>query len=212
MPTWNDLFNEQENRWDEPFEDVVSLLDDGVIKKNSRVLDLGSGAGRHLKYLQTNGISSAGMDISWNGLTFSQSLLQKHRLPVVLSQADMSDALSYADNSFDCLISIHVIFHNLTAKIRFTLQEIYRVLKPGGIALITLNSIYSYRFGTGVELESGTWVPDIGKDKGIPHHFSSLEDLADLLHQFKVLKVILLERIDEGNLSSHWVVTAQKPI
>lgn len=211
MPTWNELFTEKNNRWEQPFETVTDLVNDKTLSSKSCILDLGCGAGRHLKYLNQNHIPVVGMDLSWNGLSYSKSLLMHDRYRADLTQADMSDPLPYKTGCFDGVISIHVIFHNPLAKLQLTLSEIWRVLKPGGFALITFNSIYSYRFGKGLELEPGTWVPDLGVDKGIPHHFSSFEDLAMLMKEFKVLQVKLLERTEKSQVSSHWVVTAQKP-
>jgi SAM-dependent methyltransferase len=126
-------------------------------------------------------------------------------------QADMSEPLPFPENCFDCVISIHVIFHNPRRLLQSTIDEIHRILKPGAIILVTFNSTYSFRCGKGIELEKDTWIPDVGIDKGIPHHFSTLNDVSDLLKLFKVLAVRLEESTSDGKLSSHWVVTAQKP-
>lgn len=210
MPDWNELFTAKENRWLTPFEDVAELVDAGAFDAQTRVLDLGSGAGRHLKYLSEHGIPVVGMDLAWNGLISAQELLHQEGYPTLLIQADMSEALPYTTDCFDSVISIHVIFHNPVVRLKSTLAEIKRVLKPGGLALITFNTVYNSRFGRGIELEPATWVPDTGIDRGIPHHFSSFTDLADLLSLFKVLKVRLDEHVEESHNSSHWVVLVQK--
>jgi len=211
MPNWNELFTEKENRWENVFEDVVDLVQAKTVTSDSRTLDLGCGAGRHLKYFSQNQIPVVGMDLAWNGLMYSRALLNQEQLPVNLTQSDMSEPLPFCSQSFDCVISIHVIFHNPVMKLKFTLSEIWRVLKPGGMVLLTFNTIYSHRFEKGIELEPGTWLPDSGIDKGIPHHFSSFDDLADLMKEFKVCRVNLFESSVDSRLSSHWSVLAQKP-
>ena len=211
MPDWNELFRSPENRWKGTYPAVASFIEKYMQTGHCLTLDLGSGAGRHLVPLQVNDNRVVGMDFAGNGLEYSRiQLLEKH-LPAWLVQADMSFPLPFAGETFDHLVSIHVIFHNPLSKISATLNEIYRVLKPGGMALITFNSVYSYRFGKGTELEPGTWIPDEGVDQGIVHHFSSFADLASLLEKFKIIRVELDERNSQGQLSSHWVVTAQKP-
>ena len=212
MPAWNELFEEAENRWQEPLPAVLAFQSKFLKTGKTSTLDLGCGAGRNLIPIARTGSGAVGMDISGNGLKFSKDLLRKNGFPEILVQADMSAPLPFASACFDNLISIHVIFHNPMAKIRFTLSEIYRVLKPRGMALITFNTVYSSRFGSGVELEPGTWIPDQGVDKGIVHHFCTFDDLAKLMTQFKIYKVELDENIKDGSCSSHWLVTAQKPV
>ena len=211
MPGWNELFKNPENRWKKPFPAVMAFKKRYSKAGRHLSLDLGCGAGRHMIPLQQGKNLAVGMDLSLIGLGYSQILLKKKRKPALLVQADMAAPFPFANESFTELISVHVIFHNRVERIRFTLSEIYRVLKPGGMIFITFNSVYSFRFGMGVELEPGTWIPNLGVDQGIPHHFCSLEDLASLMAGFKVIKVDLDEENSDGNLSSHWLVTAQKP-
>ena len=209
MPDWNSLFKEKANRWEDLFEDVVKLADSGCLETGALILDLGSGAGRHLKFLESRGYRVVGMDLAPIGLQVTKEKLAESKLEAMLNQADMSVALPYKRNSFDCVMSIHVIFHNQRRKIQSTLTEITRVLKPGGILLVTFNSAFSGRCGKGIKLEDGTWLPDIGIDRGIPHHFSSFTDMAGLMEEFKVTNVRLEESVKDGAVSSHWVVTAQ---
>jgi cyclopropane fatty-acyl-phospholipid synthase-like methyltransferase len=210
MPDWNQLFTNEENRWEQSYGEVVDYLSKGGLKKGELILDLGCGAGRHLAYLEENSRKCIGMDVAWNGLNFSKSKLQNANLPFALVQAEMSDDLPFPDDCFDHVISIHVIFHNTRKKVQETIKEIKRVLKTGGTTLLTFNATYSTRFGHGVEIENDTWIPDIGIDKGIPHHFSTLEDVVGLMQDFKVMDIHLEEQHFNDGVSSHWVVIAQK--
>jgi tellurite methyltransferase len=212
MPDWNSLFMEKANRWEDPQVDVVALATSGLLPKNALVLDFGCGAGRHLKYLEGQQYSTTGMDIAPNGLHAARATLSGASFPVRLVRADMSDPLPFSTDSFDSVISIHVIFHNPVQIIKRTLSEIHRVIKPGGIFLVTFNATFSTRFGKGIELEEGTWIPDIGVDRGIPHHFSTLKDAAALMDDFKVTNIHLEEIAQEGAVSAHWIVTAQKSL
>lgn len=209
MPDWNELFRIQENRWKDVYPPVVDLLENFIANNHCRILDLGCGAGRHLKYLVEKGHSAFGMDISTNGLTSAFQLSRQSGFIPFLTQADMI-SLPYADHTFDAVISIHVIFHNPRALIIRSISEINRVIKPGGYALLTFNSTYSGRCGKGIKIEEDTYSPDVGRDQGIPHHFSSLKDLSELLVDFKVKRIELVECIDHDYKSSHWNVIIQK--
>jgi SAM-dependent methyltransferase len=210
MPEWNSLFTEKANRWEDPYEDVVHLADSGDINQKELILDLGCGAGRHLRFLESRRFRTVGLDIAQNGLLASKEVLTNNKLAVRVMQADMAAPLPFPDGCFDCVISVHVIFHNTRKKIQNTLDEVKRVLKPGGILLVTFNSTYSSRCGKGIKLEESTWLPDIGIDRGIPHHFSSLRDVVEVMDGFKTTNIHLQESIKDGAVSSHWVVTAQK--
>jgi ubiquinone/menaquinone biosynthesis C-methylase UbiE len=171
---------------------------------------LGCGAGRHLVYLAGLGFNVDGYDISENGLKESAEWLKREGLTANFKLGDMT-SLDYPDNYFDGVISIHVIHHNPLAKIMITLSEIKRVLKPGGIALITLNAKQGSRYGNGVRIEADTYIPDEGEDRGIIHHFSDLTDVAFLTREFKVTNVHLEEHINQrGMQSSHWEVLMTK--
>jgi SAM-dependent methyltransferase len=210
MPTWNELFNNEEYVWTNLHEKVIDLARLLKDRKGYRILDLGSGGGRHLVYLAKQGFKVDGMDYSEKGLQISSNWLAKEGLDANLTRADMI-ALPYANDSFDALISIHVIFHNPIALLRKTMSEIYRILRTGGMVLLTFQSTRSFRFGRGEQLEPGTYIPDIGGDAGVPHHYMDLPEIAKEMEQFCVLNVNLFENDDiNTGKSSHWEVLARK--
>ncbi|MEN6410935.1 MAG: class I SAM-dependent methyltransferase [Anaerolineaceae bacterium] len=211
MPEWNELYKKEENRWVEPHERVVEAAE--TLPAGARILDLGCGAGRHLAYLAKQGFNVVGTDIAPRGLSYSRQKLEALGAPVCLTRSDMT-AIPHADGVFDAVISIHVIFHNPLAGMRRTIAEIYRVLKPGGMAWITLQSKRSYRYGKGELLEPDTYLPDLGEDRDIPHHFSDLEELGRELRAFQIQKVLHDEHPSEdasGGMSCHWEVMVIKP-
>ncbi|MGB8253700.1 MAG: class I SAM-dependent methyltransferase [Anaerolineaceae bacterium] len=212
MPTWDELFKDEDNRWKEPHESLVDVIKSLKSRTRvKRVLDLGCGAGRHVVYLSGEGYEAYGMDLSFSGLQFSREWLARQGHPTRLAMADMT-SLPFANTSFDMVVSMFVIHHNLLAGLRKSIHEIYRMLVPGGYTLLTLNSTRGYRHDTGRQLEPGTVIPDIGKDRGIPHHFSDLQEIAREFIRF-IVREIHLEEVtsEEGYLSSHWVILAEKP-
>ena len=101
------------------------------IKLNSICLDLGCGNGKYL------GIRD---DITFYAIDNCEKLLEivKNKYPNIKTiLTDVTDT-SYPDNMFDSIISIAVIHHLNSIERRIKLfNEIGRILKPGGQALIT---------------------------------------------------------------------------
>lgn len=212
MPTWDELFQQEEFRWQEPYPRVADFARLLKARSSQRVLDLGCGTGRHLLYLAREGFEAFGIDISPIGLEHARHWLQEENLSAGLTQGDMA-AIPCADDFFDGAISIHVIYHGTLQHMRAAIGEIHRVLKPGGLALLTFQSRRGYRYGCGMELEPHTFVPDTGADASVPHHFSDREELEDVLQSFAILNIRLAEEISQrGHLSSHWEVLTAKPM
>lgn len=104
------------------------------IPKNSRILDLGCGYnGKFLQKIRENISSGVGVDISVNyNISDSKIKLIAH---------DLNEKLPFPENEFDVVISLAILEHLLNPEL--SLEEIHRVLKPGGILLLTTPSIYS---------------------------------------------------------------------
>jgi ubiquinone/menaquinone biosynthesis C-methylase UbiE len=104
----------------------------GLIE-SSRILDIGCKAGKKAHYL-----------IDVGQLVLTDINKRKQTSPFVVSDATH---LPFSDNIFDLVTMLHVIEHVKDDKM--ALQEIYRVLKPNGSAIIVtpnskrLTKIYS---------------------------------------------------------------------
>ena len=97
--------------------------------KDEDILELGSGSGEHFKFVKCNfrRYEMTDIDISRISGTFSENVNIK-----------IANALSldYGDNSFDRVIVTCVLLHLDRPEV--AIQEIYRVLRPGGVAVIYL--------------------------------------------------------------------------
>jgi cyclopropane fatty-acyl-phospholipid synthase-like methyltransferase len=210
MPEWNELFLEEKNRWKDPHEKVVAIAAEWKQQGFNKILDLGCGAGRHLILLAGEGFESYGLDNSENALQFSRHNLNEKGLTADLKFSDMT-RLPYDNATFDGLISTYVIHHQTLAGMMQTMSEIYRVMKVNGEIFITLQSIYGHRFKNGFQVEHNTFIPELGEDAGIPHHFCDLMEVSILLQNFKVMSVEQNEHYNEvGYKSAHWFIHAVK--
>lgn len=102
------------------------------IPKGSLILDMGCGSGDWVNLLVKNHYNSIGVDFSKRLIELSQSKYPKYKFIC----ADIRDS-GLAQSTADALISWGVIEHD-EAGIKASIMEFHRLLKPGGIAIVTI--------------------------------------------------------------------------
>ena len=112
--------------------DILQLFRD-----HQPVLEAGCGSGKWMHFLKRNGISAVGLD-------WSDQLSGLSRQTDASIQYDVGDMrhMPYGDCSFGAVLALGSIEHVIEGP-QGILSELYRVLRPGGIGVITVpyNSI-----------------------------------------------------------------------
>ena len=98
------------------------------------VLDVGCGPGVMAEAVTERGGTLLGIDISPEMV--KEAATKYSHLPNVRFELGNTEALAADDESFDQVISMAVLEYLSTADLMF--KEIFRVLRPGGLALITV--------------------------------------------------------------------------
>ena len=110
-------------------EVALRLLGDGP----GDVLDAGMGGGRLCVELDRRGWNVAGIDIASGMVEFARARLPHARERLI--QASIDD-LPFADESFDAVVATGVL-EFMGADLRRAVEELARVLRPGGIAVVS---------------------------------------------------------------------------
>jgi SAM-dependent methyltransferase len=191
---WDEIFKRQGRVFREPHEDIPGIVQ--LLREHgaSAVLDLGCGTGRHVLYLARSGFSVFGLDNSPEGIRLARQWLEEEGLDADLQLQSMTERLPYEDRTFDAVISVQVIHHADIATIRDIVQEITRVLKPGGFLFATVPQLKDGRprasWGTSFEqVEPQTFLPLDGPERGLLHHYFTPEELRDLLTDFDIADI-----------------------
>jgi ubiquinone/menaquinone biosynthesis C-methylase UbiE len=91
----------------------------------ARILDCGSGTGVNLPLLREYGLP-VGIDLTWTGLAFARARGERR-----IAQASAAH-LPFASGTFDVVTSFDVIYALSDDDEAAALEEMHRVLKPGG--------------------------------------------------------------------------------
>lgn len=142
----------QQQLWDKiaeewnTYKEIPSGLSQDFLKNEccGKVLDLGSGSGRHLTKIKNGKMYL--VDFSENMLKLAEKKAKKLKIPAEFIVADISKKLPFNDNFFSCALSISAL-HCLPKKDhKKTIKELHRVLEKGGKALIGVWNHNSKRF------------------------------------------------------------------
>lgn len=180
----------------------------------NRVLDWGCGAGRNLAYLARAGFDVSGMDPSEKGINAAKKLLESEGLTATLDVVE-PDQIPAEDESYDANVSLYAIEHGSRDEVRNSIEELRRVLKKGGLSLVTLSSSEDSWSSSAQQVSPGTYVPTDGPEKGIAHFLASQEDVDEFFAAFEILELShvssWLSALDsDKRLDAHWVVMARR--
>lgn len=112
-----------------PFDWLIDF--DSLRSKD--VLEIGVGNGSHAQLLAERAKSFSGIDLTEYAVKSTSERMKVFGLAGTVEQMD-AEQMEFPDNSFDLIWSWGVIHHS--ANTRRILEEMYRVLRPGGEALV----------------------------------------------------------------------------
>jgi SAM-dependent methyltransferase len=204
---WENTFLETEDMFgDEPSEPARRAAELFKNEGKVRILELGAGQGRDTMFFAREGFHVHALDYSATGL----KAIQKKADELGVSQSittvlhDIRKALPFDDNSFDACYS-HMLFCMAltTAELEFLIQEILRILKPGGLNIYTVRHTGDRHYEKGIHHGE-----DMYEMKGFIVHFFSREKVERLAEGYEIESIV---KFEEGPLPRKlFLVTLRK--
>lgn len=145
------------------------------------VCDAGCGCGIYALKLASNGFEVSGFDVSAHAVQIAQTLLDNASVRANLKTASILST-GYADKYFDAVISRDVIDHMRKEDGIAAVQELYRVTRPGGIIMITLDhSDCEYETEPHTVNADGDYLFTCGKWDGMVFHPYTEQEIGELI-------------------------------
>ncbi len=156
---WNKIAEEWYEFKVEPSEKVLDFLKG----KKGKILDLGCGAGRHLKKIKDGKMYL--IDFSKNMIELAKKRAKEKNIEAEFAVSEITK-LPFRNNFFDSAIAI-AVFHCITPKNQEkAVKELFRVMKPKAKALIAVWNKNSKKFRNSEKERYVRW-----RDKGKRYYY-----------------------------------------
>ena len=206
-----------------PEEEVIRFLSGrraqlGEKVGEARVLDLGSGSGKHSVLVASLGFQLVCVDWSAPGLDYTRRRLEKESLSGQQEVTDFRDhKLPFESDYFDFVVGMQVFDHVFDADARALLEEVRRVTKPCGemlLSLMTTGTTKKNRLGRPVEGEARTFLCDEGNSAGEIHRLFTPDEADEFVSsKFTILDSVVIsffyDRRDEVAEAKYFTVRKQ---
>jgi ubiquinone/menaquinone biosynthesis C-methylase UbiE len=220
---WDKRYREERRYREEPAVDPVPEFFEKYKEelKGGKILDLGCGNGRNLRYIARQGFEIYGIDISEEALVQLRETLEQEKLSANIQRGSFYN-LPYENKTFDCVISISVLQHNDWKGAKKAFSEISRVLKDGGLFLLRVRSTNRSLPEKRRDIRDHgiTYIPATGRKAGIMLHNYSREEIEELAYDNSLEIIDIKEGMKEGKKEGtnekekkgHWIVVFRKKI
>ena len=147
-----------------------------------KVLELGAGQGQDTVFFAGHGYQVVSTDLEESALALQQDRTTEELSSRITRQVvDMREELPFSDSSFDVVyahLSMHLFSRETTVRL---LDEIQRVLKPGGVLAFMVNSVNDPEYAEGTYIEDG--FVEYG---GIAKRYFSLDATREFVRYFDI--------------------------
>jgi tellurite methyltransferase len=213
--SWNNYWKDASHHspWDQPDNSVINLLEKIDRSKISKVLDLGSGIGRHALICAKAGFSVTALDQSSEALAVLRAKAQEENVKIKIVEGAYTPNL-FPRNYYDMVIAFNVIYHGTRQDFENAIRMVHYWLKPGGLFFFTCATRRDGKFGSGEKVAPNTFKPLNSIHPGDIHYFSDDNDIQDLTRGFSLKE----KKVDEQSLThdgvkqlhSYWQILAVK--
>lgn len=222
IDAWDASYRRFENTLFYPSEGVVAFVNKNIRRRIGHnafdkafpvppvVLDFGSGAGRHIRFLCDNGFFPIGVELSQEACSQARAMLEAAGVSGFEIHNGDGLHLPLGDDFVDYAISVATFDSMPRSEAAVNAAEVYRTLKPGGLFYVDLISDTSARSGT--LLGKGEFLVDEPHENGTVQLFYGKQDIDDVFSAFTPRSRRLHQVLDDCGkvISARWMCVFQK--
>ena len=216
-PVWEQVFRSR--AWGRyPQEEVVRFVARAFYavpeRRSVRMLEIGCGPGSGTSwFIAREGFRLSAIDASPTAIEKSRARFALEELEAEFVHGDIAN-LPWPDSTFDAVLDVVCLACNTEAETRAIIEEVHRVLKPGGLHFSLTPKVGCWGDGTGERLDATTVkqaaegpFAGLGKTR-----FATAASLRELYAQFRDLELDYSVRSQAQGARevSHWLVTCRK--
>ena len=187
----------------EPAKKSLKIFQDNNI---NTIIELGAGLGRDSIYFSQNNLSVISLDYSKSGINIINKKINQNKLKNISTKVfDIRQKMPFEDNSIDGCFSHMLYCMALSNQNLLNLNnEIYRILKPGGLNIYTVRNEHDGDYKRGIHRGE-----DMYENEGFIVHFFNKPKIKQLTDGFKNIKI---ESFEEGKFPRKLYFVVNKKI
>ncbi len=164
----------------------IPIAADFAGTRGLKVLEIGCGLGTDGAQFAEAGADYTGVDLTDAAVELARKRFELFNLPGTFKTAD-AENLNFEDESFDLVYSHGVLHH--TPETRKAIEEVHRVLRPGGRTMVMLyhRNSYNYRVNISILRRAGARLLNWDSGVKLVHRITG-EPLESLRQHAKLLK------------------------
>ena len=184
-------------------------------RRETSILDVGCGAGRHAVFLAREGFQVSACDFSAPGLREMEARAAQEGLRIESVQASADDLSGFGDGAFDGVVCFGVLYYLDLEGARKAVAEAHRVLRPCGKYLCVVRSVSDSRCLSAQRVGDCCWhirsmregAPS-DMEAGMNMLFFDRADIDRLFGGFRSVTAARMTYSEDGFTDDDWVVLA----
>ncbi|UCH66239.1 MAG: class I SAM-dependent methyltransferase [Ignavibacterium sp.] len=166
--------------------DLLKKIIDTHLDKSSKIIELGCGAGNYVIYFAGKGLDITGVDISSKAIDIAKNSAKENGVSCNLFVCDALNDMTELSDNYDFVYDWELLHHIFPEDREKYINNVCRLLKPGGLYLSVSFSELSPQFG-GKGIYRKTPLDTV-------LYFSSESEISELVKpHFKVLELKTVE-------------------
>lgn len=206
---WQDLYAQGKNDLRYPNDVFVRCTYRYLGKDIRKALDFGCGTGANLLHLARRGVEMAGLEISDHALGVTQQRLQEAGLAADLKICTPGARLPWPDGCFDAVVAWQVLCYNDWSSWHFTVKELDRVLRPGGVFIAATTAPGDISYASSQPLGDHLYCSKVSGQEGCILLIPDEQALSQCFPERR-LEIGSMEYRFDDIVSRHWIVVYRK--